>query len=120
MKRSGEFKVTKELIRKHPKIIEDFTKWYNEQENLPSINEFFEMSTFFTMAIWYNYFYACGIDISLGEDKTLIFYRTEPIDSVYPQLSGNREICHIIREATPFSRFEEAVAELIYIIDKPF
>lgn len=119
-----EKKVTIELIKEHPIIMHDFTNWYaairEERDYLPTIDNFFKANFSYFAAIWWDYFKDAGIDIVIGEDKAYVFYIKTRNQSKYPNLATKREIFYITSDDYPSIRFEEAVAELICRINKPF
>ena len=119
-----EYKVTKDLFRRNPAIIDHFCAWYidyqKEYSTLPiNVNNFFDLNFKWTIWVWWDYFYNCGIDIAIGENKIYVFYNDRE-GSAWPNLSGRIEIFYIDSDDDPSSRFETAVAELICRIELPF
>jgi len=117
-------KVTKDLFRRNPTIIDHFSKWYptyaKEYPTLPNnIDDFFDLNFKWTIWVWWDYFYDCGIDIAVGQGKVYVFYNGKD-KSPYPNLSGRNEIFGFDSDVDPTIRFETAVAELICRIDTPF
>ena len=122
-KKHKDTRVTKDLFKRNPAIIDHFCKWYvdfvKEYPTLPDIDRFFNTGFKWCIWVWWDYFYDCGIDIAIGENRVYVFYHNRE-DSVYNYLSGRNEIFYIDSTASPSDRFESAIAELICRVELPF
>lgn len=124
-RRHTDIRVTKDLFKRNPTIIDDFCKWYptyaKDNPILPNdIDAFFNIAFKWVIWVWWDYFYVKGIDIAIGENKAYVFFHSERKDSEYFYLSIRKEIFYIESDANPTDKFEEAIAELICRIELPF
>ncbi len=92
-------RVNKDLFRRNSKILDNFCLWYpdyaKEYPTLPaSIDKFFAIDFVWTSWVWWEYFYDCGIDIAVGENKAYVFFNDNE-SSIYKHLSARKEIFYI-------------------------
>ena len=117
----GRLKVTQELLKKHPLIMDDFSKWYANKYDIdskPEINQFFAILFKFQLFAWIDYLANNGVTFTIK--KHTIEVNANPGSSLHfvNTMNIDEDVLLSINEAS--EALEHLIANIIIHVNQPF